>query len=856
MGFLKVVMSCCVFTICSRNYLHYARTLMESVAEHEPGVSRFVALCDAPDGISPPIDPAEMEILPMQELGIPGLEEMVSKYTVLELNTAIKPFVFQHLLHSRAFDQVVYLDPDIRLYQDLSPIYRQFEHHRILLTPHLTDPLQDDRHPGELTFLLCGTFNLGFIALRQGQETLRMLDWWAERLRNDCVVDLPHGLFVDQKWANLIPGLFEEVGICRNPGWNVAYWNLSRRDVRKSPDGSHRVNGEPLFFFHFSGVNVEGTRFSSHQDRFTMSNLPPEVLALTRDYCARLQHNGAADYSRIEYAYSRFQSGRKIPDFIRRIYHTHPAEARKFGPVTSAEAEKHWLGYAMETPPGFELLNRAALALYEMRIDLKNAFPDVALGNERPYANWFLDNGANQPDMDPVFVEGVHSKMHRFHFKSGPVQSAPRGHKFRIKLYRLIYQTAWRLQRWVTPLTSMGFRRRIHDFLVRLAYNQRTSTEAPPHIAPPPFGMNLVGYLNAESGVGRAARLSIGAAETAEIPLSLKLFEVGCSSRKMEMPEALPSHDHDYGINLFHINADQIPIVHSHLEPDFFKGHYNIGFWYWELPEFPDEWSEAYQHLDEIWVATSFCQDSISRKSPIPVIKMPPGISVNPDLKLGREYFGLPPDRFLFLTMADGLSYFERKNVIATLEAFERAFDKTNPEALLVIKLINGDLSEEGYAPILKRARQNPSILLIDRYLSRVETDSLLNTCDAVVSLHRAEGFGLPLAEAMYLGKPVMATHWSGNTDFMDHHCAFPVKYTLTELTRDHGPYRKGMHWAEPDLPDAERLMKLLAANGPEVRAVARLGQQRIHTDYGLKSAGERMKTRLAWIRNRAWGAA
>ncbi|WFB37462.1 glycosyltransferase [Kiritimatiellota bacterium B12222] len=848
-------MSNCVFTICSRNYLHYAITLMESVRIHQPDLRRIVALCDAPGPVNPPIDPDLFEILPMCELGIPELDAMMNKYTVLELNTAIKPSVFRFLFEKRAFEGVIYLDPDILIYHDFSSLFTRWESNSILLTPHLIDPIQDDRFPGELTFLLCGTYNLGFIAIQRSPEGNQLLEWWQSHLQNDCVVDLPHGLFVDQKWANLIPALFENVDICRDPGWNTAYWNLAQRQVRKDEQGHFWVNNAPLFFFHFSGVNVEGTRFSSHQDRFTIASLPEAVQTLVADYCSRLRENGAEAYRKIEYAYNCFPSGKKIPDFIRRLCHSHPTIANELGSLNSDDGEEKWIAYALEIPPGYSLLNRAALSLYETRIDLSNAFPDVPAGNETPYANWFVDNGEQQPDMDAVFVKDVQTRL-RGGSSASPLRQTPSSkHGLKIKLYRSIYQIAWKLQRWVTPLTSMAFRRKIHNFLVHLAYNPRDSSAKIPHVTPPPHGVNIIGYLHAESGVGRAARLSIRAAHAVELPLSLRNFELGCTSRQLEHPEEA-SHPHqEHGINLFHINADQMPIVHSQLEPELFAGHYNIGYWYWELPEFPDEWCEAYSHLDEIWVATSFCQEAISKKSPIPVIKMPPGIDIHPQAKFDREYFTLPAQSFLFLVLADGLSFFERKNVMATLEAFERAFPHPQSDVSLVIKLMNGTSSKNGYTPLLERAQKNPAVQIVDQTFSREEIDSLISVCDSVVSLHRAEGFGLPMAEAMFLGKPVMATHWSGNTEFMDHETAFPIKCKIIEIQENYGPYQKGMHWAEPDVEDAARLFKLISDNGPEIQAIAACGQKHIRTEFSLEAAGKRMDARLKWILKRSWGA-
>jgi len=842
----------CLFTICSRNYLHYARTLMESARQHAPNVHRYVALCDVSDGFEP-IEKDLLSIISLHELEIPGLDDMISKYTVMELNTAIKPSVFLHLFQRRGYDKVVYFDPDISLYSGMDELLDMLDDNDIVLTPHLTAPIEDNRHPGEVTFLQCGAYNLGFIATARTHDTERLMRWWTEKLADQCSVDLPHGLFVDQKWIDLVPGFFDRVFICRDPGWNVAYWNLHSRALAR--EGQRlSVNDRPLFFFHYSGITPDGLVFSKHQDRFSMSNLDPAVRELAGDYCAALRRNGAEAYSQIRYGYGRFASGLPIPDFIRRIYREHAKLAEKLGSLTSAGGERSWMGYALEVPTGYNILNRASLALYEMRIDLSNAFPDVPLGNELPYANWFSDNGSVQPDMLAEFVAPVRHRLEKQKKSLAPPAGVPAAGAGRrtaaVWMYRLIYQMAWRMQRLVYPFTSMAARRRIHDFLVNLAYSRKTVRLPAGHAHRRPPGLNVIGYLKAESGVGRAAQLTIDAALACQIPLALRHFSMGCVSRLgAELPAGV-AEGNPHDINLFHINADQMPIVRSQLDPELFSGRYNIGFWYWELPEFPSEWQSSFQQLDEIWVASTFCQQSIAKSSPIPVVMMPPGISASPDPRCDRAYFGLPKDAFIFLTMADGLSFIQRKNTLGTIEAFRRAFPNKASGVKLVVKMINGAYSGSGYEQVRQAIEGDPSIVLVDQYMCRSEVDSLIAASDAIVSLHRSEGFGLPLAEAMLMGKPAIATGWSANTDFMTNRNAFLVDFRIVEIDKDHGPYKAGMHWSDPDLDDAAKAMQFVFANDIDVRLRAQRAKADMVNYYSPAIAGRLIGDRLAYIRN------
>ncbi|MEE4193150.1 MAG: hypothetical protein V2I66_16345, partial [Halieaceae bacterium] len=255
----------CIFTIVSRNYLHYARTLMNSVEEFAPEAERVVGLCDARGDFD--FSGENFSLLEMRDLPIPEIDKFIFRYTILELNTAIKPYVISALFE-QGYDKVIYFDPDIRIYRSLEPMLALLDEHQMLLTPHLTGPLDDDKLPSELNILVSGSYNLGYIGLRNTPDMQRFAHWWEDKLYTDCVVDLERGLFVDQKWMDLAPGMYPGVHIERSPAWNVAYWNLKHRAVTRDAQ-EYRVNGEPLVFFHFSGFSGEAKLLSKHQDRFT-----------------------------------------------------------------------------------------------------------------------------------------------------------------------------------------------------------------------------------------------------------------------------------------------------------------------------------------------------------------------------------------------------------------------------------------------------------------------------------------------------------------------------------------------------------------------------------------------------------
>ena len=228
--------------------------------------------------------------------------------------------------------------------------------------------------------------------------------------------------------------------------------------------------------------------------------------------------------------------------------------------------------------------------------------------------------------------------------------------------YQSIYRWAWKLRLLSYPLTTYAFRQRLNERM--LARACRSGGEKPQSGArgdyPP--GLNIFGYTQAHSGVGRASRLSICAAQTADIPFSVIDVSDQCISRSGEEFGHSGGTGQTYDINLFHVNADQLPVLAARLGTGIFKDRYNIGYWFWELPEFPDEWLPSLNYLDEVWVASSFCQKAIAEKSPIPVVVVPPGIFMDEPVDAGRDSLGLPDEGFVFLVMADGLSHLERKN--------------------------------------------------------------------------------------------------------------------------------------------------------------------------------------------------
>jgi hypothetical protein len=316
-------MSNAVFTIVSRNYFAYARTLGDSLRASNPDLEFNVLVVDRKDPAFEAQHP-DWRITWVEDLGIPDFTHIAFKYDILELNTNVKPTFAKRLLDRH--DKVVYLDPDIFVYQSLAPIYARLESHALVLTPHITEPIDDDALPGEPEFLTSGIYNLGFAAFNASPEARKLLDWWERRCLHLAYNEQAQGFFVDQKWMDFAPSLCGSTFILRDPQYNTAYWNLHERRVEWLGNVAH-IAGSPLVFFHFSGLPPAGDdRISKYQTRYRLTQRH-DVAPLFESYRSRLAANGHADYLKLPYGFGSFSNGVGISGLARRVVANSPAFA-------------------------------------------------------------------------------------------------------------------------------------------------------------------------------------------------------------------------------------------------------------------------------------------------------------------------------------------------------------------------------------------------------------------------------------------------------------------------------------------------------------------------------------------------
>lgn len=371
---------------------------------------------------------------------------------------------------------------------------------------------------------------------------------------------------------------------------------------------------------------------------------------------------------------------------------------------------------------------------------------------------------------------------------------------------------------------------------------------------PAPFGVNAVSYWRSELGIADSARALVAALRAAGVPvrpIALRSFTPPSRQGGDALSAGWPE-DAEFSINLLAFNPEGALALRKEAGRGFFRGRANVGYWWWEvLAAFPGRWRRAFGLLDEVFVGSSYVREAIEAASPVPVRLVPIPVAPLPPAAT-RDQLGLS-EGFQFLTVFDYNSTSARKNPQAVVRAYREAFDP-GAGASLVVKSINGDRAPADRAELLELATGRPDIHLIEHYMTGQDVDLLLAGSDCVVSLHRAEGFGIPLARALRSGIPVLATSYGGNLDYMSDENSYLVAHTPVRIP-DGTLYPAGAEWAEPDLKDAVSQMRRVFDHPDEARARARQGAAWLTENYSLEHTGATLRKeleRIAAIKARA----
>jgi hypothetical protein len=541
------------------------------------------------------------------------------------------------------------------------------------------------------------------------------------------------GYFVDQRWMDLTPGLIVGLEVLRDPGYNVAYWNLPSREVTRG-NGGYLVNGRPLRFFHFSGYDPDRPdQLSKHQDRIELER-HPTVHELCDSYARALAAEGHERWRQITYAWGKLPDGTPLDGPARAVYRQGVADHALGDESVFSEAGADAL-LAYLRGPGIhgaeQGVTRYLEALRDSRADLREAFFSLDGADGARMVAW----AEFSPELVPP---------------------------------SLLRDAGSRAQR---P------------------------------------GVHAAGYFAGVMGTGEHGRQLVGALRTQRIPVTMVTLRPDAAPEDGDLVGSSTDGDaqDDALFNLLCVNADSVPAVASRLGDGFFVDRYTVGFWAWEVSTFPDRFLRALGYLDELWVGSRHVRDAIAPLATIPVLVIPQPVSLADGSRDASPPAGLPVG-FRFLFAFDYLSVFERKNPLGVVTAFTRAF-APGSGAKLIIKALNPDHDPSAHSRLREAAAAHADIYLIEDRLSQAHRDGLMNAADCYVSLHRAEGFGYTLAESMWAGKPVIATGYSGNVDYMTPENSYLVDFRLVPIGPGHDPYPAHGLWAEPDLDHAAALM-------------------------------------------------
>jgi len=361
-------------------------------------------------------------------------------------------------------------------------------------------------------------------------------------------------------------------------------------------------------------------------------------------------------------------------------------------------------------------------------------------------------------------------------------------------------------------------------------------------------GLNIVGFLNSESGVGEAARLAREVVRAAGVPHA-SFVPHGDPSPKRRISEEPPPPGAPYKTNLICVNSNLMLEVAARLPSGLLTGNYNICYWAWELSRLPPHMLDGFRDVDEVWTYSEFAAAAFRQAMKVPVYVWPLPI-LRPSLRLASER---PPkfatDRMTFLCSFDFLSVMERKNPAGVVTAFKRAF-QDNEGPLLIVKGTNGGSDVRGRTHLLDAIGGRTDIHFLGQVLSRSEQDALIAKSDVYVSLHRSEGFGLQLGEAMALGTPVLATAYSGNLEFMQDTNSYLVPSVSSKVPPGCWPYPEGYAWVEPDLDAAADLMRYIVEHPDEAQERAATAQHHIATHHSVDARVPFLIERLSSVEN------
>ena len=692
-----------------------------------------------------------------------------------------QPALVRHAL--LAGPTVLAVSAGVLLLRDPSELADLAAQHQACLIARSTEALPaDSRFPGPADVLATGSYTPHLVAV--GRAATAFLDLW-EQLASDPRT-------ASDRWLDAAASYLPHRAV-HAARYLVSAWTGPSARIREASDGTLEVDGEPAVAIDLTGLDPDAPwLLDAHGDD------PPRVRLSAHPGLAKLAARYASGI-RMDAARQPPSAGASVTSLgvavhtqLRTVFRAALEESPTRSidalpdPFDADRSKELAVWLAQPATDGSDLgLGRYLASVYRSRPDLRVSYPGVPGEHVDAFLGWADRHGRHEAAYSPVLIDLALRAV-------GGARSAP------------------------PPSATHVVRR---------------------------AGVNVVGYLRGELGIGESARLMLGALTAGGIPHSTISVDRHLQSRQGANYLA-PASGAQYDTTLLCVNADMTPTVAAAV-PSLLERSYRIGMWYWEVEDFPASQHEGFRHVDEVWVATDFVRRAIEPHSPVPVRTITPPMP-QPRIVPGRTHADLGlPERPFFLFTFDYLSTVERKNPWGLVDAFEAAFGP-GEGPVLVIKSINAGQRPDQAERLRLRVAGSSDVLLLEDYLDAEDRDALVALCDCYVSLHRSEGLGLTMAEAMASGKPVIATGYSGNLQFMTEANSFLVPWTPAPIPTGCEPYPPGGTWAEPDLEAAARLMRLVLEDSELAAARGRQGAEDLRTLHSAEVAARQVSARLA----------
>lgn len=782
---------CAGFTVVHYDFIPYAEVLARSFIRQHPDAHFYIVVLDYSLRVK------KSDISGITYLTSEDLMRFVPDYLHLALALGrehltyfVQPRIAEKLAGN--YQTLFCIEPKVKIYSPLAEMIDLLDQSEVSVVPRRLTPFSHDGlSPSQEELLKPGFYSSGLIGINC--ESARFIDWWkSETTVKEQLAYRTHFGFLEPAIS------FFNMSICNSPNYGLAYWNIDERNLRvenkvwKIGDSDLVYANYDEFDFRYPywvsnnvGSNPRIRISSDDTLRLFYSSYSEEVKEFQRSVPSLPSKNPRDDF----YEWDVLIPGVKITAGIRHVFRSEWINSKETG------------GIVPPTPFAVNQLNRFVEWLEE------NSVLSVT-----PMQRFVLAVLIDRQDLQGIFLhEGV-----------------------------LDYP---RIKRWIT---AHG---RYENPVTWLMTLKAPPMESIADKGRSPKGVDVIGSLNSEHGLGEAGRLLVEALRTTEEKVSTISFS----------PFGIPGR-HDFSadnqsrnkLTVVALNPEQFPGLWKGLGNSLRSGRYVIGQWFWELEVAPPWYQKAFQAriVDELWAPTRFIEDMLRscaphdiniRYMPLPLVEP----ICQPDFSLSTV--GLQ-EKFSFLFTFDFNSVMKRKNPNGVIEAFKRAFSP-NEGPQLIIKSINGHLNAREFEKLRWACDGRNDIVLVDRHLSSKENASLMAATDCYVSLHRAEGLGLTIAEAILLEKPVIATAYSGNMDFMNEDSGLLVPWEYVAVGHEANAYPAHAQWAEPDIDVASNHMRWVFENQLEAQVLGKQAKGRILRDFSPAVTGERMHNRLKEIR-------